>query len=169
MYRMTKIATRNPNFHLRFASATDAALIVQFMKKLGRYQKMEDEITATPASIERLLTEKLGEAVFGVYDDAVVSFIFYNQTSSAFTGRSGLFIDGFFVDQAMRHQGLGRIMMDFMCRHALDRGGQMVEWVCLDWNQPSIDFYLGLGAYCLEPLRTYRLSPDTMAQNGARF
>ena len=166
---MTHIATKDPKFFLRFAMATDAALIVQFMQKLGRYQKMEDEITATPASIERLISQKLGEAVFGIYDGEIVGFIFYNQTSSAFTGRSGLFIDGFFVDEAIRHRGLGRMMMDFMCQHALDRGGQMVEWVCLDWNQPSIDFYLSLGAYCLEPLRTYRLSPETMVTNGGRF
>ena len=167
--KMAQIATKDPRFVLRFAAAHDAGLVLNFMKKLGAYQKMADQITATEASIHRLLVANQGEAIFGIYDGETVAFMFYNQTSSAFTGRSGLYIDGFLVDDTMRHRGLGRIMMDFMCKHAADRGCQMLEWGCLDWNTPTIEFYQGLGAYCLDTMRIYRLGPDQIAENAGRF
>lgn len=167
--KMAQIATKDPKFMLRFATVDDAGLVVQFMQKLGAYQQMADQITATEASIYRLLATHQGEAVFGEYDGETVGFLFYNQTSSAFTGRSGLYIDGFFVDGTMRHKGLGRIMMDFMCKLAAGRGCQMVEWGCLDWNIPTIKFYQGLGAYCLDTMRIYRLGPDKVAENARRF
>jgi GNAT superfamily N-acetyltransferase len=166
---MAQIATKDPKFVLRFATTEDAGLVLEFMKKLGTYQQMADQITATEASLHRLLSSHHGEAIFGVFDGETVAFMFFNQTSSAFTGRSGLYIDGFFVDDTMRHKGLGRIMMDFMCTLAADRGCQMLEWGCLDWNAPTIEFYKGLGAYCLDTMRIYRLGPDKVAENGARF
>ncbi len=166
---MERIATKDPKFVLRFATADDAGLVVEFMKKLGAYQQMADQITVTEVSIHRLLDAGQGEALFGEYDGETVGFMFYNQTSSAFTGRSGLYIDGFLVDDAMRHKGLGRIMMDFMCKLAADRGCQMLEWGCLDWNTPTIEFYQGLGAYCLDTMRIYRLGPDKVAENAGRF
>ena len=166
---MTTILTKDPKFTLRMATADDAALVLDFIKKLGTYQRMADEITATEASLCRLLSDRQGEAIFGLYDSAPVAFMYFSQTSSAFTGRSGLFIDGFYVDEAMRHAGLGKIMMEYLSKLTLERGGQMLEWGCLDWNAPTIAFYKGLGAYCLDILRIYRMSPDSIDASAARF
>jgi GNAT superfamily N-acetyltransferase len=166
---MSDISTKDPSFLLRRADASDAGLVLDFMRKLGAYQKMADQITASEASLRMLLANKQGEAVFGYYKGAPVGFVFFNQTSSAFTGRAGLFIDGFFIDEAMRDRGLGKIMMAFMSHEALARGCQMLEWGCLDWNEPTIAFYQGLGAYCLDIMRIYRLSPENLQINAARF
>lgn len=166
---MKEIKTKDPKFVLRRADVNDAALVLEFMRKLGAYQKMADQITASEASIERLLANKQGEAVFGLYDGAPVGFLFFNQTSSAFTGRSGLFIDGFLIDETMRHRGLGQVMMQFMAKEALHRGCEMLEWGCLDWNAPTIAFYQGLGAYCIDVMRIYRLSPDHLRMHAAEF
>lgn len=159
------VETRDPDFLLRMATAEDAGLVVEFMKKLGSYQKMADEITATEAEIRRLLNEGVGEAVFGAFKGQTVGFVYYCIKSSAFTGRSGLYIDGFYVDEEHRHRGLGKIMMGFMCRHALDRGCQMLEWGCLDWNAPTIQFYKQLGAYCIDNMRIYRFAPTQLNKN----
>ncbi|MFT5110698.1 MAG: GNAT superfamily N-acetyltransferase [Parasphingorhabdus sp.] len=166
---MPQIHTQDPNFFLRIADPEDAILVVSFMKKLGVFQKMVDEITATPERIERLLASKQGEAVFGIYDGETVGFAYFHQKSSAFTGCSGLFIDGIFIDGSMRGKGLGNIMMQFLSKHALDRGGEMLEWGCLDWNAPAIEFYEKLGSYCLDTMHIYRISPDDLAVNGALF
>lgn len=166
---MQRIATQDPSFFLQFATPEDAALVVSFMKKLGAFQQMSDKITATPERIERLLAARQGEAVFGVYDDNVVAFAYFHQKSSAFTGRLGLYIDGFYVDDALRGKGLGHIMMQFLSQHALDRGCEMLEWGCLDWNTPAIEFYQNLGAYCVDTMRIYRLSPESLATNALLF
>ncbi|MGC1428756.1 MAG: GNAT family N-acetyltransferase [Albidovulum sp.] len=166
---MSQIETNNPDFSLRIATPDDAGLALQFMQKLGAYQQMSDEITSTEARLERLLREKLGEAVFGTNKGETVSFMYFNQTSSAFTGRSGLFIDAVFVDESMRGHGLGKIMMEFLSKEALSRGAEFLEWGCLDWNSASIAFYQGLGSYCLDTMRIYRLSPDSLKEHAARF
>ncbi len=162
-------STPNPKFVIRIATPQDAALIVEFMKKLGVYQKMADKIIATPDKIKQLLETKLGEAVFGIYDGETVGFGYFHQKSSAFTGRSGLYIDGFYVDDSMRGKGLGNIMMQFLSKHALSRSCEMLEWGCLDWNTSAIDFYQKQGSYCVDNMRIYRLAPEELAQNAKLF
>jgi GNAT superfamily N-acetyltransferase len=166
---VTTIPTKDPHFSLRFASPDDAALILDFMKKLGTYQKMADKIIATPEGIRKLLVEKKGEAVFGVYAGEIAGFVYFCQNSSAFTGQSGLYIDGFLVDDAMRFKGLGKIMMAFLSRLALERGCQRLEWGCLDWNAPTIQFYKNLGAYGVDNMTIYRFAPEQLKANAARF
>ena len=99
--------TDNPEFGFRIATPQDAAFIVKYMNKLGAYQKMAEKITATADKVEHLLKNNLGEAVFGVYNGDTVGFAYFHQKSSAFTGRSGLYIDGFYIDESMRGKGLG--------------------------------------------------------------
>ena len=166
---MQNIQTCNPDFHIRHASLDDAELVVQFMQKLGAYQKMADKITATATQIKRLLTERLGEAVFGIYRGDIVSFAYYFQKSSAFTGRSGLYIDGFFVDLQVRNLGLGKIIMGYLCKLALDRNCQMMEWGVLDWNAPTIAFYKNLGAYSVDEMTIYRFTPDDLVLHAQVF
>lgn len=161
--------TQDPQFTLRIATPDDAALVVRFMKKLGKFQKMEDAIIATPERIARLMTAKLGEAVFGIYAGEVVAFAYFNEKSSAFTGRSGLYIDGFLVDDSMRGKGLGNIMLQFLSKYAMDRGCELLEWGCLDWNTPAIEFYQKQGAFCVDTMRIYRLSPESLQENAALF
>jgi GNAT superfamily N-acetyltransferase len=152
---------------LRIATEEDAGLVVAFMHKLGVYQKMAEAITATEAEIARLLRENLGEAVIASYLGEPVGFVYFCKKSSAFTGRAGLFIDGFLIDEDMRHKGFGKIMMGFMCRHAIERNCQMLEWGCLDWNAPTIQFYKDLGAYSIENMRIFRFTPDQLRINAA--
>lgn len=166
---MPLIATKNPQFFLRLATPDDAGLVVRFMQKLGAYQKMADKITATEDGIRQLLANNRGEAVFGSYNGELVGFVYFCQTSSAFTGQTGLYIDGFLVDDAMRFKGLGKIMMAFMSRLALERGCQRLEWGCLDWNEPTIAFYKSLGASSVDIMTIYRFAPAQLQANAALF
>jgi len=166
---MNIISTKNSKFVLRMASSDDAELIVMFMKKLGRFQKMEDSITATPKRIEKLLRQRLGEAVFGYYEDNIVSFAYFHKKSSAFTGQSGIYIDGFFVDDSVRGKGLGTIMFQFLSKYAVDNDCELLEWGCLDWNFKAIEFYKKQEAYCIDTMRIYRLSPESLLKNAEKF
>lgn len=163
------IPTKDPEFTLRFATPDDAGLVLDFMKKLGTYQKMADKIVATEEGLRTLIAANRGEAVFGRYAGETVAFAYFCQTSSAFIGQSGLYIDGFFVDESMRFKGLGKIMMAFLSKLALARGCRRLEWACLDWNQPTINFYKGLGAYGVDGMKIYRFAPDVLQSNAAEF
>jgi GNAT superfamily N-acetyltransferase len=163
------IETRDPNFTIRHAIPDDAARVVAYMHKLGVYQKMADQITATEPQIRRLLAENRGEALFGYYGDENVGFVYFCQKSSAFTGRSGLYIDGFLIDKNMRHKGLGTVLIGYLCRLALNRGDTFLEWGCLDWNTPTVQFYEGLGAYSLDDMTIFRFTPDQLHEHARLF
>ena len=163
------IHTKDPKFTLRFATPDNSGLLLSFMRKLGSHQKMADKIVATEDGLRTLLVAKRGEAVFGDYAGETVAFAYFCQTSSAFIGQSGMYIDGFFVDESMRFKGLGKIMMAFVSKLALERGCRRLEWACLDWNQPAIDFYKGLGAYPVDGMTIYRFAPDVLQANAALF
>ncbi|MDR3368441.1 GNAT family N-acetyltransferase [Rhodoferax sp.] len=166
---MNPIATKDPQFSLRFATPDDAGLLLDFMHQLGTYQQMRDKIVATEAGLRQLLSQGKGEAIFGDYDDKPVGFAYFCQTSSAFIGQSGLYIDGFLVSESMRFKGLGKIMMAFMAKLALERGCQRLEWGCLDWNEPTIRFYRKLGAHSVDIMTIYRFSPEQLKANAALF
>ena len=163
------ILTKDPNFSLRFATPDDAGLVLGFMRRLGAYQKMADRIVANEEGLRTLLAANRGEAVFGIYNGDVVGFAYFCQTSSAFIGQSGIYIDGFFVDESMRGKGLGKIMMAWLSKLAVERGCKRLEWACLDWNQPTIAFYRGMGAYSVDGMTIYRFAPEVLQANAAHF
>ena len=165
----TLIKTKDPNFSLSVAKPSDAGLVLNFMQKLGAYQKMADKIVATESGLRSLIATEKGEAVFGRYNGETVAFAYFCQTSSAFIGQTSLYIDGFFVDESMRFKGLGKIMMAYLSKIAVERDCKRLEWACLDWNQPTIDFYKGLGAYSVDGMTIYRFTPDVLKANAALF
>lgn len=166
---MDMIKTKDPRFTLRFATPEDAGLVVEYMRKLGTYQKMRDKITATEEGMHKILSENKGEAIFGYYDGEIVSFVYFCNNSSAFIGQTGIYMDGFYVDETMRFKGLGKIMMAFMSKLAIERGCKRLEWGCLDWNEPSIKFYRNMGAHSVDIMTIYRLAPDKLQEVADQF
>ncbi|MBP2031929.1 GNAT superfamily N-acetyltransferase [Clostridium algifaecis] len=166
---MEKIKTKDPRFMIRFATSEDAGLVLEYMRKLGTYQKMLDKITATEEGIHKLLSENKGEVIFGDYDGETVAFIYFFNNSSAFIGQTGIYIDGFFVEENMRFKGLGKIMMAFMSKLAIERGCKRVEWGCLDWNESSVRFYKNIGAVGVDTMTIYRLAPDKLKEIADKF
>ncbi len=166
---MQKIDTKNPDFQLWQANPDHSAQVLDFMKKLGVYQKMEACITATVAGLAKLLKSGQGEAVFGDYKGETVTFAWFYGNSSAFIGQSGLYIDAFYVDEKFRGQGLGKIVLAWLAKTAMDRGCQRLEWNCLDWNTPAIQFYSRYGASRMDTMRTYRLSPQKLREMAEIF
>lgn len=166
---MKIIKTKNSRFTLRFATSEDAGLVVEFMRKLGTYQKMQDNITATEDKMQRILSENKGEAIFGDYDGQTVAFMYFYHNSSAFIGETGIFIDGFYVDDSIRFKGLGKIMIAFISKLAIDRGCRRLEWGCLDWNEPTIKFYRDLGAFSVDIMTIYRFAPDILKERADEF
>lgn len=166
---MGLIKTKDPRFTIRFATLEDAELVVEYMRKLGDYQKMLDKITATEEDIKKIFSEKKGEAIFGDYDGETVAFAYFCHNSSAFIGQTGLYIDGFYVDEKMRFKGIGKIMMAFLSKLAVERGCKRLEWGCLDWNEPSIKFYKNLGAVSMDMMTIYRFSPEKLRETADLF
>ena len=150
-------------FNFRYADAADTGLILDFIKELAAYEKMSDEVVATEDLLREQIFEKGGaEVIFALEDGKEVGFALFFHNFSTFLGRSGLYLEDLFVKPEYRGKGYGKGLLKQLARIALERGCGRMEWWCLDWNQPSIDFYRSLGAEPMSEWTTYRLTGDTL-------
>ena len=147
----------------RYAEEADAALILQFVKALAEYEKMLDDVVATEESLrEWLFDKKKAEVIFAVAGGTEVGFALFFHNFSTFLGRSGLYLEDLYVKSEYRGLGYGKAILKKLAQIAVERECGRLEWWCLDWNKPSIDFYLSLGAKPMEDWTVYRLTGDTL-------
>ena len=137
----------NNKVSFRFAMPGDEALIVDFIKKLAEYEHLLDEDVADEALIFEWVFEKRKvEVIFAMKEGREVGYSLFYYNFSTFPGKPGLYLEDLFVLPACRGKGYGKALFKELARIAAARGCSCLEWTCLNWNQPSIDFYLSLGA-----------------------
>lgn len=147
----------------RFATEKDCALILEFIRLLARYEKMTDQVTATEDLLrEWIFNKRQAEVLFALEDGKEVGFALFFHNFSTFLGRSGLYLEDLFVLPEYRGKGLGKALLGKLAQIAVERGYGRMEWSCLDWNRPSIDFYLSMGATAMDEWTTYRLTGDSL-------
>lgn len=148
---------------IRYAERKDVALILQFIKELAQYEKMSDEVVATEAILEDWLFErKRAEVIFALEGDTEVGFALFFHNFSTFLGRSGLYLEDLFVKPEYRGKGYGKGLLKTLAKIAVERECGRLEWVCLDWNQPSIDFYKSMGAIPMDEWTIYRVAGERL-------
>lgn len=156
------------NVFIRKAVREDAELVLDFIKGIARYEKMEDEVEATVEMIEEQLFDKRrAEVIFAVENGREVGFALFFHNFSTFVGRNGLYLEDLFVLPEYRGRGYGKALFLELVRIARERNCGRMEWVCLDWNKPSIDFYRSMGAVPLDEWTTYRLAGEALAELGS--
>ena len=147
----------------RFAERRDTALILQFIKDLAEYEKMADLVVATPEMLEEEIFEKRkAEVLFVMENGREVGFALFFHNFSTFLGRAGLYLEDLFVLPEVRGKGYGKATLKKLAQIAVERGCGRFEWWCLDWNRPSIDFYLSLGAEPMSEWTTYRVAGEKL-------
>ena len=147
----------------RAAQAGDEERILFFIKELAKYEKMEDEVIATPQLLREWIFERQkAEGIFPVIDGKEIGFALFFHNFSTFLGRAGLYLEDLFILPEYRGKGYGKATLKELARIAVSRGCGRLEWWCLDWNRPSIDFYLSLGAQPMDEWTTYRLTGETL-------
>lgn len=147
----------------RHAEETDTTLILQFIKELAEYEKMLDEVVATEDMLkEWLFDKKKAEVIFAVVDGREIGFALFFHNFSTFLGRAGIYLEDLYVKPEYRGYGYGKLILKKLAEIAMERGCGRLEWWCLNWNQPSIDFYLSLGAEPMKDWTVFRIAGDTL-------
>ena len=152
----------------RFATEKDTALILQFIKELASYEKMLSEVVADEATLKEWIFEKQkAEVIFALEDGKEVGFALFFHNFSTFLGRAGIYLEDLYVKPEYRGKGYGKALIQTLAKIAVERGCGRLEWWCLDWNKPSIDFYLSLGAEPMKDWTVYRIAGDTLKTLGS--
>ncbi len=150
-------------FEIRNAREDEAGLVLEFIRKIADYEKMLTDVEADEATIhDSLFVKHDAEVVFGCEDGTPIGFALFFHNFSTFVGRKGLYLEDLFVIPEKRGLGYGKALLLHLAHLAKERGCGRMEWVCLNWNTPSINFYKSLGAKPMDEWTIYRLDEDEL-------
>ncbi|HEX3752205.1 MAG TPA: GNAT family N-acetyltransferase [Streptosporangiaceae bacterium] len=154
---------------IRAAREDDVPDIHRLIRALAEYERSLDRATATEEDLRRALFGPQPAVFAHVAQDAgrVVGFALWFLNFSTWTGRHGIYLEDLFVDKEMRGRGYGKALLTELARLCTERGYQRLEWVVLDWNTPSIEFYKSLGARPMDDWDIFRLSGPALPALGS--
>lgn len=151
------------NVVFRYAEEKDTQVILEFIKELAIYENMLEDVVATEELLKEWIFEKnKAEVIFAMDGETEVGFALFFHNFSTFLGRAGIYLEDLFVKKEYRGMGYGKALLKKLAQITVERGCGRLEWSCLDWNKPSIDFYLSLGAVPMDEWTVYRLTGERL-------
>ena len=151
---------------ITIATERDIPQILDFIKALAEYERMADLVVATEEGLRATLfgPRPYAECVIARFDGEPAGFALFFHNYSTFLGRPGVYLEDLFVKPELRGKGVGRSLLQYLAKVALDRDCGRLEWTVLDWNEPAIGFYKSLGAEPLEDWTIFRVRGDALAR-----
>jgi GNAT superfamily N-acetyltransferase len=151
---------------LRAARPDDVPLILRFIQGLAEYEKLAHACVATEESLAATLfgPRPYAEVILAFSNETPAGFALFFHNYSTFLAKPGIYLEDLFVDPEFRGQGLGKALLKELARLAVERGCGRLEWSVLDWNEPSIQFYLSLGATAMDEWTMYRVTGDALTR-----
>jgi len=148
------------NLAIRSAQRGEAALVLDFIRKLAEYEKLSHAVEATEADVDQALfgPSPRCHCDFALWNGEPVGFVLWFYNFSTFKGKAGIYLEDLFVDPARRGHGIGKALLKHLARRCLAEGLPRLQWWVLDWNEPSIGFYKAFGAEPMDEWTVYLVS-----------
>ncbi|MBK8943921.1 MAG: GNAT family N-acetyltransferase [Ignavibacteriae bacterium] len=136
------------NLKIKFAEERDIPIILDFIKRLAEYEKLSHQVIATEKELKKTLFDEKSnaEVILGYFNETPVAFALFFHNYSTFLAKKGIYLEDLFVLEEYRRNGLGKQMLQFLAKLAVERNCGRFEWSVLDWNIPAIEFYKKIGA-----------------------
>ena len=147
---------------LRAAEEKDVPTIFNFIKALAEYEELSNEVFATEEQLKKTLFGKVkfAEVVIADYKNQPAGLMLFFHNYSTFLGKPGIYLEDLFVKPELRGKGIGKILLSYLGKLAVERDCGRIEWAVLDWNEPSIQFYKNLGAVPMDEWTVFRVTGD---------
>jgi GNAT superfamily N-acetyltransferase len=149
---------------IRPANAGDVPVILDLIRGLARYEKLEHAVAATEDGLAAALFGP-SQRVFcdlAEADGAVAGFALWFYSFSTFVGRHGIYLEDLFVRPEFRGKGLGKALIGSLARRCVAENLGRFEWSVLDWNEPAIQFYRAQGARLLDDWTMCRVEGEAL-------
>ncbi len=142
-----------------FATIDDIRIIKNFIQDIADYEKLSHLVKTTEENLKKYLfgPQKYAECLIARMNGKPVGFALFHSTFSTFEGKPGIHLEDLFVSEEYRGKGAGKALLKRLSNITIDRGFKRLEWVVLDWNKPSIDFYDSIGSEAKKEWILYRL------------
>lgn len=148
---------------IRYAKQEDVNIVLSLIKELAAYEKMSEEVVATEALLSQWLFEKkIAEVMLLEGENRIIGFALYFYNYSTFVGRGGIYLEDIYIQPAYRGRGYGKSVFYHLAKIAREQGLGRIEWSCLNWNTPSIEFYHSLGAVKKDDWLLFRLQGQAL-------
>lgn len=149
---------------IRPATPADIPTIVALIKALADFEKLSHEVIGSAEDLQRSLfgERPYAEAVLAWVDGTPVGLALFFHNFSTFLMKPGIYLEDLFVLPEYRRQGIGRALLVYVGKLALQRGCGRFEWNVLDWNTPAIEFYQTMGAEVKHEWRLCRVTGQSL-------
>ena len=161
--------SEKPAIRIERATERDVPLIFRLIQGLADYEKLAHEVTATEAGLHETLfgARPAADVIIAYAGETPAGFALFFPNYSTFLGKPGLYLEDLFVLPEWRGHGLGLALMKGLAAIAVERGCGRFEWSVLDWNEPAIGFYQGLGARLMDGWSIVRVTGDALTKLAA--
>jgi GNAT superfamily N-acetyltransferase len=151
---------------VRMAEEDDTPMILDFIRQLAVYEKLEHEVVADEERLRATLfgDRPFAEVIIAEHAGEPAGFALFFHNYSTFLARPGLYLEDLFVRPELRGRGIGKLLLQTLARIAIDRGYGRFEWWVLDWNEPAIRFYRRLGAQSMDEWTVFRVTGDALLE-----
>jgi GNAT superfamily N-acetyltransferase len=156
--------------NIRFAERSDCETILSFITELAIYENMLDQVIATRDSLEQNIFDKgYARVIIAEYDNIPVGFALFFNNFSTFLGKQGIYLEDLYVKENMRGKGIGQKLISFLANIVIKEEGGRLEWACLDWNTPSLEFYKKQGASLMDQWTTLRVTGKNLEELAKKY
>lgn len=150
-------------FNIRPARPDEAGVVLDLIKQLAVYERCENDVVADEATIRQsLFVERSADVVLAEEEGMVVGFALFFHNFSTFVGRKGMYLEDLFVIPEKRGLGYGKALLKYVAKLAVQRNCGRMEWICLDWNEPSLRIYHSIGAVPMSEWTVQRLDEQAL-------
>jgi GNAT superfamily N-acetyltransferase len=159
-----------PELEIRAATEDDVPLILSLIKELAEYERLSHEVVATEEMLRDSLfgERRVAEVLIGHQKGEPAGFAVFFHNFSTFLGKPGIYLEDLYVRPEFRGAGVGRALLAHLAGLAKERNCGRLEWSVLDWNEPAIRFYRGIGASPVGGWTVYRVSREALEELAGR-
>lgn len=157
--------TNIEGFRLVDAEESDSLHILDLIKGIAKYEKMEDDVLATEESIRNSIFKRnRAKVILAKENETIIGYMLYFYNFSTFIGSENIYLEDLFLYEEYRHKGYGKIMFKCLANIALKENIKRIDWVCLDWNKVGLNFYKSINAKKLDFWLLHRLEGEDIKQ-----
>lgn len=159
------IRTKIIGLTLRFATIDDVPVILELIKELADFEELSHEVIATEKKLKESLfgEHPVAEVIIADYFTKPVGFSLFFHNFSTFLGQPGIYIEDIYIKPEHRSIGIGKTILVYLAKLAMERGCGRIEWSVLDWNVNALNFYNELGAKAMDGWTVFRLTGKTLS------